>query len=436
MSACLVFSLYTITNSATAQLLGYGNGQVDLPVGKGTVEYIDKHRGAIQSINTTGPNDVITLDPNNKHGVVNGQVLIIQMTGGNPGVHEGHTVLANNNGTITLLGKLVNTYSTSPGDKVQIIKVAEYKSVTLDGGIITCRAWDGHTGGILSMMVKEDFEVTSKGGMVLASGKGFLPEGVTWGTGGSGSAGSTNVGTGGVGTHGTPLGSMGGGIGPCNLPACIQGSYGVQIAGFDGGQGMNGGASGSAGTQTSGTGITYQGSNLNSRFMLGNPGYYQSGHGGGKGGDGGGPGAGGGASKGPQGANGSNGQVGEDGGTGGEPGKGAAGGGSIYIKAGNFDFSAYTGNKPIFYADGAQGAFGEKGELGSAGGLGGYGGKGYCSGGTFYRSGGTGGFGVAGTGANGGDGGNGGHPGYIWLIQEQAPFNSITSSVVSVRGGK
>ncbi|MBI1223072.1 MAG: T9SS type A sorting domain-containing protein [Bacteroidetes bacterium] len=426
----LLAFLMLLATETHAQLYGYGAGGSGSPTVSNDLRYEDGIRANVSSMTST----TITLDASHIVGnfaspLYPYKVLLIQMKGGSIGVHEGLDVTNYNSVThvMTIMGTISHTYSISSTDRVQVLLVPQYVNYTVNNGaVVTCHPWDGYTGGIVCFMVSGVF--TANGGKVVSSGRGFLPEGVTWGSGGAGGTAGTSIGMGGVSGPGSDGGS-GGGLSPCNSTCYSGHDIGLIVPGYDGGYGENCTTCGaSGGISNSGIGTTYSSSTLNTNVIMGNPGYYKSGYGGGDGGPGGGAGAGGGASM--SGNSGNNGDPGTAGGLGGDAGQGAAGGGIIYIKAHTFSMGTST----TFFASGGHGENGLPGENGGNGGNGGLGGTGICSGGTAYASGGTGGSGEPGNGSQGGDGGNGGNAGYIWVIS-QLPPNNVTTSHVDVSGG-
>src|ERR1051325_1298648 len=78
------------------------------------------------------------------------------------------------NGTsITLDCGLQHDYSTGGTNHTEIVRVPRYTSLTVNsGGVLTCDAWNGTTGGVLAVEVLNNTIVNS-GGSIDASAKGF-----------------------------------------------------------------------------------------------------------------------------------------------------------------------------------------------------------------------------------------------------------------------
>ena len=109
------------------------------------------------------------------------QVLVIQMTGNGAGQYELATVTSAGSGVISLASPLQHTYTTGGASRAQVLKVFQYRNVTVrNGGELTSRQWDGNTGGIIAFKVRDQLTVES-GGQVSAFANGF-PGGreVTW----------------------------------------------------------------------------------------------------------------------------------------------------------------------------------------------------------------------------------------------------------------
>lgn len=326
------------------------------------------------------------------------EVLIIQMKGTGAGKWETRHVQSVETEHLVLTENMENTYYANPGDtynKAQVIMVPQFKDVTVkNGGVLTCDAWNGSTGGIVFFRSTGTVTV-EPGGRIDVSGKGFAGGaggyGGSGGQGGHGGAGGYDYGkhhatAGGVsGTGGT------GGGGGCG--ACWAGADGA-LKGYDG----NGGGLGNTGTGPAGGPSDQGGMNgsVNNLSLL----QLGSGGGGGSGGQGGyGGGGTGGGGEGDLG-NGYDGDPGATGGTGGTGGAGGQGAGAIIICAeaiiiqgnvvaagwsGSTGSTGSNGHNPHSTADsgdGGQGSFvcGGGGGGGGAGSQGGYGGKGGCGG--------------------------------------------------------
>src|SRR5215203_3278961 len=139
------------------------------------------------TISSTSTSETITLD--NTTGLADfDKVVIIQMKGavvstandntygsisssglGNAGNYEIATICkVNSNNTVTLVHKLLNTYTTS--GKVQLVKIARYETVTVDGQLLAGN-WVNSTGkgGVLAVMADE----LILNAPVSADGKGY-----------------------------------------------------------------------------------------------------------------------------------------------------------------------------------------------------------------------------------------------------------------------
>lgn len=290
-------------------------------------------------------------------------------------------------------------------DKMFIVRVPIVKIFSLNGGVATCHAWDGHTGGFLPLRAQV---LGIKSGFFDAAAKGYFPEDVNWGQAGGGNPGDAVY-------HGISMinrNKIYNSICPDTLGLSIyNGDFG-----YEGDPKV---ATLSLGTITSGIKYKYGLAHTKPfiRPKFGSAGYYITGQKAGDGAQGGGHGGQGGSSQ--NGNRGNDGNPGESGGNGGEVGKGARGGGiimlrveSMYYQSGNI-FT--TPGNYLFYINGQNGQYGGNGGKGGDGGLGGQGANGSVNGNTIYRSGGWGDPGEPGNGATGGDGSIGGNPGTLGL---------------------
>lgn len=436
----LFFLFLVMQHSAFSQLKGYPTCNNTTTVHSAGLLYMDETRAKVKDITFNSTNNHSVIEYENETFTsttgtkfsVGDVVLIIKMKGNNVGLHESGII-----GSIDLLNKKINLNSSvTNGDLVnwallsplsneitQILKVPQYESLTISGGIVTCHSYDilkGH-GGILTFMVGCTLQVS--GGIINASAKGYAPEGITWGSGGNGGQGDQDWDNDQGGKYG------------CNNHCYIynpnnttvrQGNYGGQ------GDGIDPNSIGGIPSSNTGTPVLYPSSDYRSfKLCMGNAGYFVNGYGGGKGGDGGGHGAPGGTTYLNNGLWGA-GSKGGDAQKGGDAGSGARGGGAILIKT-NYLNVANTTTK-YFFIDGEFGAPGGQGGKGGSPGKGGDGQQGFCYSNTeVHIQGGTGGYGATGVGANGGDGANGGSPGYIWILTKSN--SNLTSSNISAKGG-
>jgi gliding motility-associated-like protein len=76
-----------------------------------------------------------------------------------------------NNTSILIDCGLTHNYTAS--GKVQIVRIPRYNTLTINApGVLTCEAWNGSTGGVLAVEVKEN-AIINTGGKVNVNGKGF-----------------------------------------------------------------------------------------------------------------------------------------------------------------------------------------------------------------------------------------------------------------------
>jgi len=392
----------------------------DLSAGKPT--YTDTVRTALSGSIQAGGQDWLPVADSSGFSAGD-EVLVIQMTATTAGTWEFGRVSGTSISRLTLTGPIHNSYMSSGSSRAQVLRVPNWRSVTvLAGSSISCAAWDGSTGGVLCFRASGEVAVAI-GGAIEASGKGFSGGGTTAGaSGGAGGAAGQGMGQ---STNGEPGGLSGaGGAGGTG------GSGGGGRRGGDGGAGGGAGAEGAkgaagkAGTTSTGTGPVSGGGGTNRasqdlvNFQMG------GGGGGGTGGNGGAGGGGGGGGGGGRNSGGA-GTAGSSGGTGGTGSGGGTGGGAIMVIARDIRVEG---------AIRANGTAGQKGLAGSAGSGGGNGGPGGPGGGMFpyYYDGGGGGGGNGGTGGQGGGGGGGGAGGSVWLTA----FNlSLGQNLVQAVGG-
>ncbi len=115
---------------------------------------------------------------------VGDKVLIIQMQGAdiipdntdqygkvkdyhNTGNHEFSRIISKNNTILSLQSRLLHNYDVKK--KVQLIRVPEYQSVVVNN-TLTAKEWDGETGGVLVIDIKDTLELN---GQLNVTGKGF-----------------------------------------------------------------------------------------------------------------------------------------------------------------------------------------------------------------------------------------------------------------------
>jgi hypothetical protein len=315
--------------------------------------------------------------------------------------------------TLTLAIALTNTYThnTGTGNVVQIIKTRQYRNLTIQsGGIVTCDAWNGSTGGVVNFLVSGTLQVQS-GGKIDVSGLGY--RGGSAGTAGTGGAGGTGGAAGGPNANGGAGGNSG-----------VGGAGGTGAG--DGAAGGGKGATGTAGTNGAngegvGAGTTTAAATNNSvyvsKMIMGGAG---AGGNGGSGGDGAGGGGGGGGA-----ALLNSGTAGAAGGSGGNGGNGGAGGNGGGIIRAVVDTLSNAGQ---ILANGFSGSNGANGTNGANGGNGGNGGSLLAIGG-FGGGGGGGGKGADGGGA--GMGGGGGAGGVVWIFYNKNPVATGTATAAA-----
>lgn len=119
----------------------------DLTVNTGETIYTDEARTNLNQTANSAQNTIVLSSAIN---VVKGdQVLILSMLGSETGIYEYNTVSGVSGTTVTLKKNLTNTYTVDSSKKVQVIKVPQYKNVTVNG-TLTAHDWDGSTGGVLA----------------------------------------------------------------------------------------------------------------------------------------------------------------------------------------------------------------------------------------------------------------------------------------------
>jgi hypothetical protein len=266
-----------------------------------------------------------------------GRLVLLHQTQGSAGVgqYEYARVATVVGSMIGFDRSLTNSYTTSGGNRAQLIVVEEYTSLTMAAGsTLTAPAWNGNTGGILALDIQGAVTIPATATITM-NGRGFRGSShacfyrCQTGVQGESSAGvgaATNVanGAGGGGGSRGQDGSCGGG-----------GGYGAAGATGSAGSGLGGCGAGTT-SQPGGVGGASTGSaDLRTAFFFG-----------GAGGEGGGD---------------------EDGAF---PGAGGNGGGAIFLRAASVATLAGT-----ISANGASGASGNQNSCGGVGcGMGGGGG--------------------------------------------------------------
>lgn len=417
-----------------AQVSGYGVGTLGSAAISSGINYFDDVRAEVDNISGSGsPTATINLNATYNYGTFNNNdmALIIQMIGGTIGTHQNVRITGSGSSwTITAITGNILSYtpnSGGAGNVVQLIKIREYSSLSVIGGVITCNQWDGHTGGVLCFVVSGNLQVSGAGGLFTVAGCGFraVEDGVaTFASGGAGGTGATSIST--TSMYGPPASYW-------MTPNCSTAVYFPTNGGY-GGVATSGGSR----NNNSGGGTTWGGSTYQRYAVMADPGYYQTGFtppfgggagawGGGKGGNGAGSGY---TTPSPCSNTGGTGANGADGDNGGNAGKGGNGGGLMIIKVGSTcDLSSLTDpNQVVFQCSGQNGQNGGPGGNGGVGGAGGAGGRGCCISSVATPQGCPGGDGDSGPGGEGGDAGDGGDCGYIW-IAGGGGFNTNASHI-------
>ena len=211
----------------------------DITVTSGLTFYTDNTRSAVSVTSASGQANLALASAS---GFAAGQeVLVIQMQGTGAGNYEFGTIASVATNILTLQRGLNNTYTVGGNSKAQVLRVSNYRNVTVNsGGILTAHPWDGNAGGIVAFRASGPVIIT---GTITTSGIGYRGgtgnTGQDWsyqgeGTNGAGvaSAAPNNNGNGGGsgGPHAWPsAASHDGGAGGGNGTAGITGY--VQVAG-------------------------------------------------------------------------------------------------------------------------------------------------------------------------------------------------------------
>lgn len=151
--------------TASAEIFGDGrNG--DLVVGAGQTVTINNERVNVSASNTLAA-------PAHSNGFTAGDLVLFHQTQGtsNVGRYELNTIAAIEGPNTWRLAKpLAYRYDNTNG-RAQVIKVPQYRNVTVQsGGVLTAPAWDGFTGGIL--MFRASGQIVTAG-TISMTGRGF-----------------------------------------------------------------------------------------------------------------------------------------------------------------------------------------------------------------------------------------------------------------------
>jgi hypothetical protein len=462
----LIILMLFVCQNATAQIVGFplsthGTKSVN------SDETWCTDRARVTNASGSGPY-TLTLSDFTGSFTQDDWLMIIQMEGTGIGNYSMVNVLTSGTTTAPSTSLSVTPYGSNAwptlsfgtNDRVQVVKISRHWNLTVTAGRITCPAYDVNsgTGGILAVMVGNDFVMS--GGYFDVHAKGFYPHFPTGGlgAGGAGAAASSAWSFGGV-TQGSHSASVDVNQEPDYSTAYTQNSGSAGMYGETNGalhyvgispptqqfytsyNGQNGGSPnnfGLPGGTTAGE-VNYNTVTTSSypgTLVMGGSGV--AGANGGTGGGGGGKGGDGGArnisaSISSTGSSGSSGGAGDNGGV---AGAGGAGGGILYLKVFASDLTGITNNQKRFIATGSQGANGGNGGDGGMGGAGGLGAVGFCDGTIgFVTPGGVGGYGDGGNGGNGGDAGSGGLGGTIWILKGGGIHTTAYSSFADNLGG-
>jgi hypothetical protein len=136
----------------------------------------------------SGTVDTYALTATNTSFAAGQKILIHQTRGTNAGTYQETSIASYTAGTITTVDKLKITYSSTGDNKAQVLVGKQYSAVTINSSrILTAKAWDGTTGGILYFFCSGTF---ANNGAITATGKGFRGGLGTTSTGTSGDAGN------------------------------------------------------------------------------------------------------------------------------------------------------------------------------------------------------------------------------------------------------
>lgn len=368
-----------------------------------TTTFTDGVRSQISVTSSSGQPTITVPNPNGNSFTDGKRVVLIQMLGTGAGQYEMKTISSHTATSITFTSNLTNTYTfTASTSLAQVIQIPQYSAVTINnGGILTCHAWDGSTGGVCWFLVNGTITINN-GGSIDVSGKGF--------TGGAGGTG--NFGSGGLGWQ------INNGAGSCVFSGCGACGGGNGSASITNGPFAGGGANRGTGPH----GGDYDGNTQSATNTSNSAGWTSVNSGTGLlmgSGGGGAPST---ASWSSGGGGGGTVTPGSDGGAGGggaNGGAGGAGGGILVIYATNLTPAGTTGT---ILAKGANGSDGNPGQDGGVGGAGGTPG---------------GGGGSGGNGSNSSSGGGGGAGGSIWrAIVNTNSFNGTVSVAAGSPGTK
>ncbi len=175
-----------------------------------SISYADETRtslaASVNSGETTIPVASIT-------GFSVGNEVIIHQTQGIPGGQYEFGIISDVAvGRLTLKDKLSNSYAQGGSSRAQVVRVPNYRSLTIqNGGTLSAHSWDGFTGGIVAFRVSRQLDVQA-GGKIDVSARGARGAPVN----STGYAGSQGEGQNGLGIQTTGSNWTGGG-GGCSM---------------------------------------------------------------------------------------------------------------------------------------------------------------------------------------------------------------------------
>ncbi len=139
----------------------------DLTVASGQTSYTDNTRTNLSGSVNQGQNTITLASAT---GIQNGDVVaIMQMIGTGAGSYELNTVANIAGNVITLVNNTTNNYTVGGNAVVQVIRVPQYRNVTIDG-TLTVHAWNGSNGGAMVFKANGDVQIN---GNIDVNGKGF-----------------------------------------------------------------------------------------------------------------------------------------------------------------------------------------------------------------------------------------------------------------------
>jgi len=158
------------SGTVSADIFGTGV-EGDFTVSSGQTLFTDNDRTALSASAAAGQNQLALLSTTGF--AVGHEILIIQMQGTGAGNFEFGIISSINGNIATLQKSLTQSYTAVGNSKAQVIRVVNYKNLTVQsGGIVTAHPWNGNTGGIVSFRVKQSLKVQS-GGFISANYLGF-----------------------------------------------------------------------------------------------------------------------------------------------------------------------------------------------------------------------------------------------------------------------